>query len=139
MQLQGARVVVHDPEAIRNARRLFPTLGYAARSGGRLRGADLLVLHLTEWRLYREADPAALAAVVPRRRSWTPATCWRSALAQRRLDPAGTRPAQHLTARSDARAAAAAAQPPSAREISSPRCMVPVLRKIAVRWSCTVS
>jgi UDPglucose 6-dehydrogenase len=63
LQLQGAQVRVHDPEAIDNARALFPTLDYALEIEKACERADL-VLHLTEWREYREIDPAQLAAVV---------------------------------------------------------------------------
>lgn len=63
LQLQGAQVRVHDPEALDNARALFPTLDYALDVEKACEGADL-VLHLTEWREYRELDLAALAQVV---------------------------------------------------------------------------
>jgi UDPglucose 6-dehydrogenase len=63
LQLQGAQVRVHDPEAIDNARALFPTLDYALEIEKACERADL-VLHLTEWREYREIDPAQLTAVV---------------------------------------------------------------------------
>jgi len=63
MQLQGAQVRVHDPEAMDNARALFPTLNYAPEAAKACEGTDL-VLHLTEWREYRELDPAQLAEEV---------------------------------------------------------------------------
>jgi UDPglucose 6-dehydrogenase len=63
LQLAGAQVRVHDPEAIDNARALFPTLDYALDVEKACERADL-VLHLTEWREYRELDPATLAKVV---------------------------------------------------------------------------
>jgi UDPglucose 6-dehydrogenase len=63
LKLLGAQVRVHDPEAIDNARALFPTLDYALEIEKACERADL-VLHLTEWREYREIDPAQLAAVV---------------------------------------------------------------------------
>jgi UDPglucose 6-dehydrogenase len=63
LQLAGAQVRVHDPEAIDNARALFPTLDYALDVEKACERADL-VLHLTEWREYRELDPAVLAKVV---------------------------------------------------------------------------
>jgi UDPglucose 6-dehydrogenase len=62
IQLQGAHVCVHDEEAVDNARAAFPTLDYALEPAKACEGADL-VLHLTEWKQYRELDPAALAAV----------------------------------------------------------------------------
>jgi UDPglucose 6-dehydrogenase len=63
LQLAGAQVRVHDPEAIDNARALFPTLDYALDVEKACERADL-VLHLTEWGTYRELDPAVLAKVV---------------------------------------------------------------------------
>lgn len=62
IQLQGGQVTVYDPKGMENAKRLFPTLGYAPTALDAVRGADL-VLHLTEWREFRELDPAALAEV----------------------------------------------------------------------------
>jgi UDPglucose 6-dehydrogenase len=66
IHLQGGQVTVYDPKAMDNARRLFPTLGYASSALEAVRGAEV-VLHLTEWREFRELDPAALAAVAGRR------------------------------------------------------------------------
>ena len=64
IHLQGGQVTVYDPKGMGNARRLFPTLGYAETALDAVRGADV-VLHLTEWREFRDAlDPAELAAVV---------------------------------------------------------------------------
>lgn len=63
IHLQGGQVTVYDPKGMENARRLFPTLGYADTALDAVRGADV-VLHLTEWREFRELDPAELAAVV---------------------------------------------------------------------------
>jgi UDPglucose 6-dehydrogenase len=65
--LQGAQVCVHDEEAIENARVAFPSLDYAQEATKACEGADV-VLHLTEWRQYRELDPVKLAALtaVPR-------------------------------------------------------------------------
>ncbi|MFF5976598.1 UDP-glucose dehydrogenase family protein [Streptomyces sp. NPDC012769] len=61
IHLQGGQVTVYDPKGMDNARRLFPTLGYADSALDAVRGADV-VLHLTEWREFREAlDPAELA------------------------------------------------------------------------------
>ncbi|MGA4849266.1 UDP-glucose dehydrogenase family protein [Streptomyces sp. G5(2025)] len=62
IHLQGGQVTVYDPKGMANARRLFPTLGYADTATDAVRGADV-VLHLTEWREFRELDPAALASV----------------------------------------------------------------------------
>ena len=83
LHLQGARITVHDPKAIDNARRLFPTLGYAETAIAACRDADL-VLHLTEWPEYREIDPEVLGAVVASRnvvdgRNRLDPTAWRTA------------------------------------------------------------
>ncbi|MFJ3826129.1 UDP-glucose dehydrogenase family protein [Streptomyces nodosus] len=59
IHLQGGQVTVYDPKGMENARRLFPTLGYAGSALEAVRGADV-VLHLTEWREFRELDPAEL-------------------------------------------------------------------------------
>ncbi|MZD05116.1 nucleotide sugar dehydrogenase [Streptomyces sp. SID5785] len=66
IQLQGGQVTVYDPKGMDNARRLFPTLGYAESALEAVRGADI-VLHLTEWREFRELDPAELGAVASAR------------------------------------------------------------------------
>ncbi|WMX46706.1 UDP-glucose dehydrogenase family protein [Streptomyces roseicoloratus] len=64
IHLQGGQVTVYDPKGMDNARRLFPTLGYAPTALDAARGADV-VLHLTEWREFRDGlDPAELASVV---------------------------------------------------------------------------
>ncbi|MFE7666014.1 UDP-glucose dehydrogenase family protein [Streptomyces celluloflavus] len=67
IHLQGGQVTVYDPKGMENARRVFPTLDYADSALEAARGADA-VLHLTEWREFRELDPAALGAVVSERR-----------------------------------------------------------------------
>ncbi|MGV9254460.1 UDP-glucose dehydrogenase family protein [Streptomyces sp. NPDC003697] len=61
--LDGADVTVYDPEALDNARKAFPLLGYAVSAGDALRGADL-VLHLTEWPEFRDIDPEWAASLV---------------------------------------------------------------------------
>jgi UDPglucose 6-dehydrogenase len=63
MQLRGARVVVHDPEAMPNARKLFPTLVYPDSVEEACVGADIVVL-ATEWPVHRDADPHLLGALV---------------------------------------------------------------------------
>ena len=63
LQAAGATVVVHDPKAIENARKRFPRLGFAATVQECVKDADL-ILHLTEWREYRDLDPKALASLV---------------------------------------------------------------------------
>ena len=59
----GAVVTIHDPKAIAPAKKRFPALGFSEDIEGALRGADL-VLHLTEWKVYRELDPAKMAKLV---------------------------------------------------------------------------
>ncbi len=66
IRLQGADVVVTDPAAVENARRLWPELQYATGVEEACTGADA-VLVLTEWAEYRAIDPVALGAIVRRR------------------------------------------------------------------------
>ena len=66
LQAAGATVVVHDPKAIENARKRFPKLGFAAKVEECVKDADL-ILHLTEWREYREVDPKALSSLVKKK------------------------------------------------------------------------
>ncbi|WP_049569639.1 UDP-glucose dehydrogenase family protein [Streptomyces sp. SBT349] len=63
LHLQGAEVTVHDPKAMENAKRVFPTLRYADGATEAAQGAHA-VLHLTEWAEYGELDPAVLGGVV---------------------------------------------------------------------------
>ncbi len=63
IQAAGATVIVHDPKAIANARNRFPALGFTESIEECVTGADL-VLHLTEWKIYREIDPAELIKFV---------------------------------------------------------------------------
>jgi UDPglucose 6-dehydrogenase len=67
LQLQGAVVVVTDPAAIDNARRLWPQLDYAETPEQAADRADA-VLVLTEWRQYRALDPVEFGRVVAQRR-----------------------------------------------------------------------
>ena len=66
VQQSGAAVRVYDPHAMDNARTAFPTLAYADSAVDACRDADV-VLHLTEWREFREMEPAALGEVVRQR------------------------------------------------------------------------
>lgn len=52
----GAHVSVHDPKAIEPARRRFPHLLYSSAIDECVAEADV-ILHLTEWKMYREIDP----------------------------------------------------------------------------------
>jgi nucleotide sugar dehydrogenase len=62
----GAQVTVYDPEAMEHARRQCPDLKYADSMLEAARDADVLLL-LTEWQEFRDADPEVLANVVARR------------------------------------------------------------------------
>ena len=55
----GADVWVHDPKAIEPARRRFPTLNFHQEVDKCIENSDA-ILHLTEWKMYRELDPVAL-------------------------------------------------------------------------------
>jgi UDPglucose 6-dehydrogenase len=59
LQLQGATVTVTDPEALANAKQRFPELSYEPDTKTAIARAHALVL-LTEWKEYRELDPAAV-------------------------------------------------------------------------------
>ncbi|MFM2103206.1 MAG: hypothetical protein RL740_293 [Actinomycetota bacterium] len=59
----GADVVVHDPKAIEPARKRFPNLQFATEIEECVKGADL-ILHLTEWKVYRELDPIRIKELV---------------------------------------------------------------------------
>jgi UDPglucose 6-dehydrogenase len=62
----GANVVVTDPKALDNARRTRPGLTYIEDVREAVAGADVL-LHLTEWREYRDLDPAEIGSLVAHR------------------------------------------------------------------------
>ena len=59
----GANVVVHDPKAMVPAQKRFPGLAFAETIDECLADAEL-VLHLTEWKIYREIDPDAAKKLV---------------------------------------------------------------------------
>src|SRR5699024_8523493 len=67
LQLEGADVVVYDPEAAENAHRVHPDLPLAASLSEALDGSHVTVL-LTEWEEFQAAQPEALGALVSRRR-----------------------------------------------------------------------
>ena len=83
MGLQGAHVVVTDPQALDNAERIWPDLRYAATAEEAAKEADVVLL-ATEWPEYRGLDPVAFGEVVARkvivdgRNVLDPAT-WRAA------------------------------------------------------------
>jgi UDPglucose 6-dehydrogenase len=63
MSLQGADVVVTDPQAIPNASRKWPELKFATTVEEAVAGAELVLL-LTEWREYVALDPHHLRGLV---------------------------------------------------------------------------
>lgn len=66
MQLQGAAVSVYDPEAMQNARQIFPTLQYAIDVPAACAGADVVMI-LTEWKQFVALDPDGLGKLVRQR------------------------------------------------------------------------
>ncbi|PPK97718.1 UDPglucose 6-dehydrogenase [Kineococcus xinjiangensis] len=63
IRLQGGEVVLTDPAALHNARKALPDISYAETAEEAAAGADVVLL-LTEWQVYRDLDPVALARVV---------------------------------------------------------------------------
>ncbi len=63
IQAAGANVVIHDPKAIEPARKRFPALNFVTTIDEALKGAEI-VLHLTEWKIYREIDPVKAKSLV---------------------------------------------------------------------------
>ena len=63
IQAAGAVVIVHDPKAIANAQKRFPALQFAKDINSTLKDAEI-VLHLTEWKIYREIDPVEVKSLV---------------------------------------------------------------------------
>ncbi|GAA1077340.1 UDP-glucose dehydrogenase family protein [Nocardiopsis metallicus] len=63
----GAHVTVYDPAALERAREAHPELNYANSMLEAARDADVVLL-LTEWAEFREANPEELAAVVAQKR-----------------------------------------------------------------------
>jgi len=79
----GAEVVIHDPQGIEPARKRFPNLDYAPDINDAIKDADL-ILHLTEWKEYRQIDPAAISSLVKSKiiidgRNMLDRTMWRNA------------------------------------------------------------
>ena len=79
----GADIVVHDPQGIEPARKRFPTLKFAEAVNDAVKDADL-ILHLTEWKEYRQIDPAVLGSLVKGKiiidgRNMLDRTLWRNA------------------------------------------------------------
>jgi UDPglucose 6-dehydrogenase len=79
----GAEVVVHDPHGIEPARKRFPNLKYSEVIEDAIKDADL-ILHLTEWKEYRQIDPVAISSLVKSKiiidgRNMLDRTLWRNA------------------------------------------------------------
>lgn len=66
LSLAGAAVTVYDPEGMENAKKVFPTLNYAPDCESALRDAELVIL-ATEWKEFKELDPAVAGELVSRR------------------------------------------------------------------------
>jgi UDPglucose 6-dehydrogenase len=66
LRAEGADVVVYDPEAMANARVVYPQLTYAPTFAECVKGAEVVVL-LTEWQKFRDADPEMMGELVARR------------------------------------------------------------------------
>jgi UDPglucose 6-dehydrogenase len=67
MRLQGASVIVTDPQAVPNAQRAWPDLQYADSAAVAAKDADLVLL-LTEWDAYRNLDPVEFGSIVAGKR-----------------------------------------------------------------------
>lgn len=63
LSLAGAAVTVFDPEGMDNAKKVFPTLDYAADTDDALREAELVIL-ATEWKQFKELDPQQAGQLV---------------------------------------------------------------------------
>ena len=83
LSLAGASVRVYDPQAMDNARKVFPTLDYASSLEDALRNAELVIL-ATEWQEFKEMEPGWVAGVVDKQklidgRNVLPAEAWHAA------------------------------------------------------------
>lgn len=82
LHLRGARVSVYDPAAADTGRRTFPTLRFVDRLDDAVGEAELLLV-LTEWPEFQEADPHRIGDLVARRvvidgRNALDVSAWRS-------------------------------------------------------------
>lgn len=66
LNLAGGEVCVFDPQAMDNARGVFPTLNYAANLDAALKDAELVIL-ATEWQDFRNLSPAHAGELVSAR------------------------------------------------------------------------
>ena len=83
LHLRGAQVAVYDPAAGETGRRTFPTLGFVDSLDQAAAGADVLLV-LTEWPEFLDADPEAVGGMVRTRtvidaRNCLDAEAWRAA------------------------------------------------------------
>ncbi|WP_432542467.1 UDP-glucose dehydrogenase family protein [Kineococcus sp. SYSU DK002] len=67
IRLQGGDVVLTDPAALDNARKAVPDISYADTVEEAVTGADVVLL-LTEWKEYRDLEPATISALVKEKR-----------------------------------------------------------------------
>ncbi|WP_432565684.1 UDP-glucose dehydrogenase family protein [Kineococcus sp. SYSU DK003] len=67
IRLQGGDVVLTDPAALDNARKAVPDISFAETVEDAVRGADVVLL-LTEWKEYRDLEPATLSGLVKEKR-----------------------------------------------------------------------
>ena len=63
LHLGGAHVKIYDPQAMDNAREIWPTLDFAESAQDAVRDADVIVV-ATEWPEFRELDPVATGELV---------------------------------------------------------------------------
>ena len=83
LSLAGASVRVYDPQAMDNARKVFPTLDYASSLEDALRNAELVIL-ATEWQEFKEMEPGWVAGIVDKQklidgRNVLPVEAWQAA------------------------------------------------------------
>lgn len=83
LSLAGGEVRVYDPQAMDNARKIFPTLDYRESVEDALDGAEIVVV-ATEWDEFRNLDPAAAGELVADKklidgRNCLPVDEWREA------------------------------------------------------------
>ena len=83
LSLAGAAVRVYDPQAMDNARKVFPTLDYRGSVADALDGAEIVAV-ATEWDEFRNLDPVAAGEWVAAKklidgRNCLPVDEWRAA------------------------------------------------------------